>query len=134
MLEVLFDVFFFRWSSSFSKVRLFERLFMMKKQRLWVENLETFKSFILLLEGLFLFCWDFVDWWNRVEQDPLQFVEECKMTLRKVVDESKIPLSQIKCLGIANQRGSFLTWNKQTGKPVHNIITWQDVRIFHWNL
>lgn len=40
-------------------------------------------------------------------------------------------------MGICTQRGTFITWRKDTGEPFHNFITWKDVRsrdlIEEWN-
>ena len=35
---------------------------------------------------------------------------------------------QIAGIGIANQRETTLVWNRETGKPIHNAIVWQDRR------
>jgi len=44
---------------------------------------------------------------------------------------------QIVCFGISTQRSSFITWDRETGKPFHNFITWKDVRadslVQQWN-
>ena len=34
-------------------------------------------------------------------------------------------ISDIKAVGITNQRESTILWNKKTGKPVYNSIVWQ---------
>ncbi|XP_042314579.1 putative glycerol kinase 5 isoform X2 [Sceloporus undulatus] len=39
-----------------------------------------------------------------------------------------IQMNQISALGLSTQRSTFITWNKKTGKPFHNFISWQDVR------
>lgn len=45
--------------------------------------------------------------------------------------------SDVKVFGLSTQRGSFVTWDKRTGKPFHNFITWKDLRADHlvkmWN-
>ena len=45
--------------------------------------------------------------------------------------------SEVRAFGMATQRGTFVTWDKQTGKPFHNLITWKDLRADHlvkaWN-
>ena len=35
---------------------------------------------------------------------------------------------QVAGIGIANQRETTLVWNRETGKPIHNAIVWQDRR------
>lgn len=43
----------------------------------------------------------------------------------------------MQCIGLSIQRSSFLTWDSISGKPFHNIITWQDTRankiVEQWN-
>jgi len=63
-----------------------------------------------------------------VEQDPLVLWEKCVSVIKSAIVSANIPPTAIKCMGIANQRSSFVTWNKHTGKPYHRFITWQDVR------
>ncbi|WP_031515078.1 glycerol kinase GlpK [Streptomyces sp. NRRL F-5123] len=36
--------------------------------------------------------------------------------------------SDVKAIGITNQRETTLLWDKNTGQPVHNAIVWQDTR------
>ena len=35
---------------------------------------------------------------------------------------------QIAGIGIANQRETTVVWNRDTGRPIHNAIVWQDRR------
>ncbi|XP_069474377.1 glycerol kinase 5 isoform X2 [Ambystoma mexicanum] len=46
-------------------------------------------------------------------------------------------MNQIACIGISTQRATFITWNKKTGHPFHNFISWQDLRaselVNSWN-
>jgi len=45
--------------------------------------------------------------------------------------------TEVKAFSMATQRGTFVTWDKQTGKTFHNLITWKDLRADHlvkaWN-
>lgn len=60
-----------------------------------------------------------------VEQDPmeiLQAVIECiKETVKKMKDLG-LSVSDIKAIGITNQRETTLMWDKETGEPLHNAI------------
>ncbi len=51
--------------------------------------------------------------------------------------EADAAVSEVKVFGLSTQRGSFVTWDKRTGKPFHNFITWKDLRADHlvksWN-
>ncbi|XP_066587190.1 glycerol kinase 3-like [Prorops nasuta] len=66
-----------------------------------------------------------------VEQDPkeiLTAVVECiRETIEKLKDLGK-SVSDIKAVGITNQRETTLVWDKQTGEPLHNAIVWLDMR------
>jgi putative glycerol kinase 5 len=37
-------------------------------------------------------------------------------------------VNQISCIGISTLRGTFITWDRETGEPFHNFITWKDIR------
>nr|XP_022900481.1 putative glycerol kinase 5 isoform X1 [Onthophagus taurus]XP_022900487.1 putative glycerol kinase 5 isoform X1 [Onthophagus taurus] len=43
----------------------------------------------------------------------------------------------ISCLAISTQRSTFITWQRNNGKPFHNFITWKDMRskslVKSWN-
>lgn len=45
--------------------------------------------------------------------------------------------SDMACMGITTFRSSFVTWDRETHKPFHNINTWQDTRtkdiVKEWN-
>ena len=51
-------------------------------------------------------------------------LESCHSALK----ESKIDPSQIRAVGITNQRETTVVWDKETGKPIYNAIVWQDRR------
>ena len=63
-----------------------------------------------------------------VEHDPeeiwMSTLESCHSALK----ESKIDPSQIRAVGITNQRETTVVWDKETGKPIYNAIVWQDRR------
>ncbi|KAJ3595149.1 hypothetical protein NHX12_004453 [Muraenolepis orangiensis] len=46
-------------------------------------------------------------------------------------------IRQIEALGISTQRGTFTTWDRITGRPFHNFISYQDLRasetVSAWN-
>ena len=65
---------------------------------------------------------------GKVEQDPLVIRESCYRVLKDVLSRKRLKASHIEALGITAQRSSFLLWDRITGKPLTNIITWQDKR------
>ncbi|GAM25515.1 hypothetical protein SAMD00019534_086900, partial [Acytostelium subglobosum LB1] len=65
-----------------------------------------------------------------IEQDPMLMWEKCQVVVKDAIAASPVAAdpARIRCLGITNQRSSFLNWRRDTGKPIHNLITWQDTR------
>ena len=41
---------------------------------------------------------------------------------------ARLEPSDLAAVGITNQRESTLVWDKKTGKPLHPLIVWNDVR------
>jgi glycerol kinase len=65
---------------------------------------------------------------GQVEQDPKEIWEMSSQVIEEVLETKSLKADDIDSLGITTQRGSFLLWNKSTGEPYTNIITWQDTR------
>ncbi|OBS83550.1 hypothetical protein A6R68_22460, partial [Neotoma lepida] len=66
-----------------------------------------------------------------VEQDPkeiLQSVYECiEKTCEKLAGVN-IDISNIKAVGVSNQRETTVVWDKFTGDPLYNAVVWLDLR------
>lgn len=58
-----------------------------------------------------------------VEQDP----DDIWSDVLSVIQEARVGQT-ISAVGIANQRETTILWDRQTGRPVHNAIVWQDRR------
>lgn len=65
------------------------------------------------------------DW---VEQSPLEIVRVSEELLKQAIKKSRVKKSEIKGLGITNQRETTILWDKSTGKPVYPAIVWEDQR------
>jgi len=63
-----------------------------------------------------------------VEQDAEEISNTQIQTARDILEKLNVDAAQIAAIGITNQRESFVVWDKQTGKPVHPCIVWQDKR------
>lgn len=60
-----------------------------------------------------------------VEQDPkeiLQAVIECIQETIKKMKDMGLSVSDIKAIGITNQRETTVVWDKSTGEPLYNAI------------
>ena len=63
-----------------------------------------------------------------VEHDPLEIWHSQLHTAQQALKKAKVSASQIRAIGITNQRETTVLWDKRTGKPVYNAIVWQDRR------
>lgn len=59
-----------------------------------------------------------------VEQDPNIIWQSVSDVIRKVMKHSEVSFTQIKALGITNQRETTVIWDRKTGQPIHNAIVW----------
>uniref|UniRef100_A0A8C9TNJ9 glycerol kinase n=1 Tax=Scleropages formosus TaxID=113540 RepID=A0A8C9TNJ9_SCLFO len=60
-----------------------------------------------------------------VEEDPreiLQSVYECMERTCEKLTQLNIDISNIKAIGVTNQRETTLVWDKETGEPLYNAI------------
>eukprot|EP00064_Thunnus_orientalis_P010996 superscaffoldBa00001544_g11026 len=66
-----------------------------------------------------------------VEEDPkeiLHSVYECMERTCEKLTQLNIDISNIKAIGVTNQRETTLVWDKETGEPLYNAIVWLDLR------
>ena len=63
-----------------------------------------------------------------VEHDPLEIWRIQLATARQALATAGLKASDIRALGITNQRETTVVWNRQTGQPIHHAIVWQDRR------
>ncbi|MGA2010245.1 MAG: glycerol kinase GlpK [Solirubrobacteraceae bacterium] len=63
-----------------------------------------------------------------VELDPEEIWANVERVVQGALDDARLRVSDLVALGIANQRESTLVWDRRTGRPLHNTISWQDTR------
>lgn len=63
-----------------------------------------------------------------VEHDAMEILESQMSVLSQLIREQNVSASDIKAIGITNQRETAIVWDKNTGEPVYNAIVWQDKR------
>lgn len=63
------------------------------------------------------------------EQDPSGIYEKCLEVTVEAFDKAGIGPEQVSAMGIATQRATSMLWDRKTGEPVYNAITWQDTRM-----
>lgn len=63
-----------------------------------------------------------------VEHNPLEIWSTQLSVAAEVIVKAGLKASDINAIGITNQRETTIVWDKETGKPIHNAIVWQDRR------
>lgn len=63
-----------------------------------------------------------------VEHDPLEIIENTRAVMDGSLHKLGITPSDVLAIGITNQRETTVVWNKQSGRPYHPAIVWQDTR------
>ncbi|HUJ85585.1 MAG TPA: glycerol kinase GlpK [Burkholderiales bacterium] len=63
-----------------------------------------------------------------VEHDPHEIYVSQRDTAREAIAMAGLDPTEIRAIGIANQRETTLLWDRQSGEPLHNAIVWQDRR------
>ncbi|MEP6827975.1 MAG: glycerol kinase GlpK [Aestuariivirga sp.] len=65
---------------------------------------------------------------GQVEHDPDEIWRSVLATCQAALKKAKIRPTQIKSIGITNQRETVILWDRKTGKALHRAIVWQDRR------
>ncbi len=63
-----------------------------------------------------------------VEHDAEEIWQATQQVCREVLEKANLDASQIAALGICNQRETTILWDRDTHKPIHRAIVWQDRR------
>ena len=63
-----------------------------------------------------------------VEHDAEEIWDTTLAVCREALKNAQLKASDIAGIGITNQRETTIVWDRQTGKPIHKAIVWQDRR------
>ncbi|HEU4744197.1 MAG TPA: FGGY family carbohydrate kinase, partial [Anaerolineales bacterium] len=63
-----------------------------------------------------------------VEHDALEIWQMTQDVVDGALQKGSISARDVLAVGITNQRETTVVWDKETGKPIHNAIVWQDTR------
>ncbi|MEM0980199.1 MAG: glycerol kinase GlpK [Cyanobacteria bacterium P01_H01_bin.58] len=63
-----------------------------------------------------------------LEHDPREIWEDISWAARGALEKGKIQATDVAAIGLTVQRETCLLWDKETGRPHHNAIVWQDRR------
>lgn len=64
-----------------------------------------------------------------VEHNTEEIWQNTQEVIQLALTKGNLHSSDIKAVGITNQRETTVVWNKITGKPYYNAIVWQDTRV-----
>ncbi|MGK2932426.1 MAG: FGGY family carbohydrate kinase, partial [Solirubrobacterales bacterium] len=63
-----------------------------------------------------------------VEHDADEIWEVTRTVARRALAGAGIDGRELDAIGITNQRETIVTWDRDTGKPIHHALVWQDRR------
>ncbi|MGI9078562.1 MAG: glycerol kinase GlpK [Gemmatimonadaceae bacterium] len=63
-----------------------------------------------------------------VEHNPIEIWERTREVIEGGLKQAGISASDLAAVGVTNQRETTVVWEKDTGRPVHNALVWQDTR------
>jgi glycerol kinase len=63
-----------------------------------------------------------------VEHDAEEIWRVSRRVIQAALRSAKVKASDLAAIGITNQRETTVLWDRQTGRPVHRAIVWQDRR------
>ncbi|HEV2295405.1 MAG TPA: glycerol kinase GlpK [Tepidisphaeraceae bacterium] len=63
-----------------------------------------------------------------VEHDPVEIWQRTQEVVVEAMQRAGATAPDIAAVGITNQRETTLAWDRETGRPYHNAIVWQDTR------
>lgn len=63
-----------------------------------------------------------------VEHDAEEIWKSVLFTAKAAIKKARVKPSDIRSIGITNQRETTVIWDRKTGKPIHKAIVWQDRR------
>jgi glycerol kinase len=63
-----------------------------------------------------------------VEHDPVEIWEKTRSVVEAGLSEAGLSASDLRAVGITNQRETTVIWDSATGEPLANAIVWQDTR------
>ncbi|HEX5968266.1 MAG TPA: glycerol kinase GlpK [Intrasporangium sp.] len=63
-----------------------------------------------------------------VEHDPMEIWENTRAVVGGALGKANLSAKRVVAVGITNQRETTVVWDRQTGRPIHHAIVWQDTR------
>ena len=64
-----------------------------------------------------------------VEHDPMEIYGNTAAVIEEALRSAGLNTGDLAAVGITNQRETTVLWDRETGKPLHHAIVWQDTRV-----
>lgn len=64
-----------------------------------------------------------------VEHDPEEIWFRTCQVIGEAMEQARLAPADLAAIGITNQRETTVIWDRATGKPIHNALVWQDMRV-----
>jgi glycerol kinase len=65
---------------------------------------------------------------SRVEHDPQALIASMRLVCRSIARQLGQRTADIRCAGLATQRSTIVCWDRNTGRALSPVISWQDRR------
>lgn len=65
-----------------------------------------------------------------LEHDPLEIWEVTRGLIQETLEKARVNFSAVAAVGVTGQRATTLVWDRETGRPLHNALVWQDLRTY----
>lgn len=69
---------------------------------------------------------------DRVEQDSAELVESLQLATRDACESTSVRGQPITAAGLATQRSTIVCWDRSSGRPLLDALSWQDRRNAGW--
>jgi glycerol kinase len=63
-----------------------------------------------------------------VEHDPEEIWARTRQVIGATLAKAEVQAEDLAAIGVTNQRETVVLWDRESGRPVHNAIVWQDTR------
>ncbi len=63
-----------------------------------------------------------------VEHDPMEIWQATVEVVGSGLEKAGLEAGDLAAVGLTNQRETIVAWDRQTGRPLHNAVVWQDTR------
>jgi glycerol kinase len=64
-----------------------------------------------------------------VEHEPIEIWQNTQEVIAEALRKAHLTAANLAAVGITNQRETTVLWDRRSGRPLHNALVWQDMRV-----